>query len=113
MNPLYQNDGLQVSYRSLGCCRCRLPAFAASAACSLQAQLLTYRSPPCAQSLYPCPKCEKGYMKVRHHLCPCDQEKVNATGVVKVRYGTGTSTSTTAAAPAAAAAPDADTSRSR
>jgi hypothetical protein len=25
------------------------------------------------QCAYPCPKCDKGYIKLRHHLCPCDQ----------------------------------------
>jgi hypothetical protein len=51
-------------------------------------------------NLYPCPKCDKGLMKVRHHLCPCDQDKVNATGVVKVRYGTGTASGPAAGTPA-------------
>ena len=36
---------------------------------------------------YPCPKCDKGYIKLRHHLCPCDQEKLNCKAVVKVRFG--------------------------
>jgi len=36
---------------------------------------------------YPCPKCDKGYIKLRHHLCPCDQEALNCKAVVKVRFG--------------------------
>lgn len=38
---------------------------------------------------YPCTKCEKGLLKLRHHLCPCDMEKVNMRkGVVtRVAYG--------------------------
>ena len=36
---------------------------------------------------YPCPKCDRGYIKLRHHLCPCDAEKLNCKAVVKVRYG--------------------------
>jgi ribosomal protein L32 len=38
-----------------------------------------------AQNFYPCPKCEHGYLKLRHHICPCDQEKMNVSHVVKVR----------------------------
>ncbi len=37
------------------------------------------------QNFYPCPKCEKGLLKLRHHLCPCDQEGMNIVGVRKVR----------------------------
>ena len=37
--------------------------------------------------LYPCPKCDHGYLKVRHHMCPCDQEKVGVNGIIKVTYG--------------------------
>ena len=37
------------------------------------------------QHFYPCPKCDAGFLKLRHHLCPCDQKKVNAKAVVKVR----------------------------
>ena len=36
-------------------------------------------------NFYPCPKCDKGLLKLRHHLCPCDQEKANISGVKKVR----------------------------
>jgi ribosomal protein L32 len=36
---------------------------------------------------YPCPKCDRGLVKMRHHLCPCDQDKVGAAGVVRVSYG--------------------------
>jgi ribosomal protein L32 len=36
---------------------------------------------------YPCPKCDRGYIKLRHHLCPCDAEKLNCKAVVKVRFG--------------------------
>ena len=43
-----------------------------------------YRNDP-IQNFYPCPKCDKGLLKLRHHLCPCDQEKCNAKAVVKVR----------------------------
>lgn len=35
---------------------------------------------------YPCPKCEDGFLKLRHHLCPCDMEKIGQ-GVPKIRYG--------------------------
>lgn len=35
---------------------------------------------------YPCPKCTKGLMKLRHHVCPCDQEKMNFLGVKKITY---------------------------
>ena len=38
------------------------------------------------QNFYPCPKCEKGLLKLRHHVCPCDQEKANVCGVRKVCY---------------------------
>ena len=38
---------------------------------------------------YPCMKCDKGLLKLRHHLCPCDLEKVNAKNVVRVAYGEG------------------------
>lgn len=38
------------------------------------------------QAFYPCPKCDKGLLKLRHHLCPCDQETVHAKSVVKVKY---------------------------
>jgi hypothetical protein len=45
--------------------------------------------PPCApQNFYPCPKCDKGLLKLRHHVCPCDQEKIGANGIVRVTYGT-------------------------
>ena len=37
------------------------------------------------QNFYPCPKCEKGLVKLRHHLCPCDQSKINVASVMKVR----------------------------
>ena len=43
-----------------------------------------YRNDP-IQHFYPCPKCEKGLLKLRHHLCPCDQDTCNAQAVVKVR----------------------------
>ena len=36
-------------------------------------------------NFYPCPKCDKGLLKLRHHLCPCDMEKANISGVKKVR----------------------------
>lgn len=36
---------------------------------------------------YPCPKCDRGLIKLRHHLCPCDQEKLNCKAVVKVKLG--------------------------
>lgn len=36
------------------------------------------------EHFYPCPKCDKGFLKLRHHLCPCDAEKANLTGVKKV-----------------------------
>ena len=36
-------------------------------------------------NFYPCPKCEKGFLKLRHHLCPCDQEKAHISGVKRVR----------------------------
>jgi len=39
-----------------------------------------------AENFYPCPKCDKGFLKLRHHLCPCDQEAINAKAVVKVPY---------------------------
>jgi ribosomal protein L32 len=37
------------------------------------------------QNFYPCPKCDKGLLKLRHHVCPCDQENANVCGVRKVR----------------------------
>ena len=36
-------------------------------------------------NFYPCPKCEKGLLKLRHHICPCDQLKLNVAGVKQVR----------------------------
>ena len=36
-------------------------------------------------SFYPCPKCDKGLLKLRHHICPCDQVKLNVSGVKQVR----------------------------
>jgi hypothetical protein len=59
--------------------------------------------------MYPCPKCEKGMMKLRHHICPCDQDKIGAAGVVRVTY-TGTARRRPAAP--AAAAPGTDKSSS-
>ena len=41
------------------------------------------------QNFYPCPKCEKGFLKLRHHVCPCDQERANVCGVRKVRAQLG------------------------
>lgn len=38
------------------------------------------------QHFYPCPKCTKGLLKLRHHICPCDQEAMNYVGVKKVSY---------------------------
>jgi ribosomal protein L32 len=38
------------------------------------------------QNFYPCPKCPKGLVKLRHHICPCDQEKANFMGIKKVQY---------------------------
>ena len=43
------------------------------------------------QNFYPCPKCEKGLLKLRHHVCPCDQELANVCGVRKVRHRAGAS----------------------
>ncbi len=37
-------------------------------------------------NFYPCPKCEKGLLKLRHHICPCDQLKLNVSGVKQVRW---------------------------
>jgi len=37
-------------------------------------------------NFYPCPKCDKDFLKLRHHLCPCDQEKANISGVKKARW---------------------------
>jgi ribosomal protein L32 len=28
------------------------------------------------EHFYPCPKCEHGYLKLRHHLCPCEMRKL-------------------------------------
>ena len=39
------------------------------------------------QHAYPCPKCDRGYIKLRHHLCPCDAVALNCKAVVKVRFG--------------------------
>jgi len=36
---------------------------------------------------YPCPKCDRGYVKLRHHLCPCDAAALNCKAVVRVRFG--------------------------
>lgn len=38
-------------------------------------------------NFYPCPKCDKGLVKLRHHLCPCDQGKLNVASIMKVRRG--------------------------
>ena len=38
--------------------------------------------------IYPCPKCDKGLLKLRHHVCPCDQERAGVNGIVRVSYGT-------------------------
>lgn len=38
-------------------------------------------------NFYPCFRCDKGLLKLRHHLCPCDLEKVKASNIVKVHYG--------------------------
>jgi ribosomal protein L32 len=38
--------------------------------------------------IYPCPKCDKGLLKLRHHVCPCDQERAGVNGIVRVTYGT-------------------------
>lgn len=38
---------------------------------------------------YPCMRCDRGLLKLRHHLCPCDLEKVKAKNVVRVAYGEG------------------------
>jgi len=57
------------------------------------------------QNFYPCPKCDKGFLKLRHHLCPCDQEAINAKSVVKIKYAAATPAK--GAAPASPAA-DAD-----
>ena len=38
---------------------------------------------------YPCPKCDKGLLKLRHHICPCDQVTLNVSGVKQVRKGRG------------------------
>ena len=35
-------------------------------------------------NFYPCPKCDKDFLKLRHHLCPCDQEKAKISGVKRV-----------------------------
>ena len=40
-----------------------------------------------AAHFYPCMRCDKGLLKLRHHLCPCDLEKVKAKNVVRVSYG--------------------------
>ena len=37
-------------------------------------------------NFYPCPKCDKGLLKLRHHICPCDQMKLNVSGVKQVRW---------------------------
>jgi ribosomal protein L32 len=45
-------------------------------------------APQNALNFYPCPKCDTPggpFLKLRHHLCPCDQEKLNCVGVRKVR----------------------------
>ena len=34
--------------------------------------------------IYPCPKCSKGLLKMRHHICPCDQDKLGSNGVVRI-----------------------------
>ena len=38
-------------------------------------------------SYYPCPKCDKGLLKQHHHLCPCDQDRLNLRTVKKNTYG--------------------------
>jgi hypothetical protein len=55
------------------------------------------------ENYYPCPKCDHGYLKLRHHICPCDQEKINCKAVVKVAYGTAPTKEEAAAKPADAA----------
>ena len=59
-----------------------------------------YQEAPLAH-MYPCPKCAKGLMKLRHHLCPCDQDAVGANGVVRVAYGSPPPPAAPAAPPAA------------
>jgi len=69
------------------------------------------RMPFSLQSFYPCPKCDKGLLKLRHHLCPCDQQAVNLPNVVKVQYpraapaASGGESGAASAAAAKAAAP--------
>lgn len=41
---------------------------------------------PVKQHVYPCPKCDKGLLKVHHHLCPCDMKKVGIN-TQEVTYG--------------------------
>jgi hypothetical protein len=55
------------------------------------------------QAFYPCPKCDKGLLKLHHHLCPCDMKKVNMAHV-QVKYS---SFSTKPAPQAAVANPSA------
>ena len=38
---------------------------------------------------YPCMRCDRGLLKLRHHLCPCDLEKVKAKNIIRVSYGEG------------------------
>lgn len=84
--------------------------------CSIPAILAAAPAVPCypVQHAYPCPKCAKGLIKLRHHLCPCDQEALNCRAVVKVRYGiakrrVAAEEAAAAKAAAAAAAPAAAT----
>lgn len=75
MNPLYRNEDLQV--RAARCDGgCDISAVERHSPISLAP----------SQSFYPCPKCDKGLLKLRHHLCPCDQEALNLPNVVRVAY---------------------------
>lgn len=42
--------------------------------------------PPSITEHLPVPHCDKGLTKLRHHLCPCDQEALNCKAVVKVHF---------------------------
>jgi hypothetical protein len=65
------------------------------------------------QSFYPCPKFDKSLLKLRHHLCPCDQEKANIGGIVKHAYAAAKKAAAAEAAPAAAAGQAAASSTSK
>jgi hypothetical protein len=49
---------------------------------------------PDKNHVYPCPKCDKGLLKVHHHLCPCDMKKLGIYAP-ETKYGSYTNKNAT------------------